>query len=156
MTRFSTSVESTAVVKAPQKDIWAALTDPDLLPKLTPFLRNVKADGDLWTWELQKIPVLGVDLVPVFTERMTFDEPSRIDYAHEEPKGADERAGVNGWYQLREVSGGTELKIRLEVEVQLPLAKAFGPAVRGVMKGVIATMGQRFSANLLKHLHVQK
>src|SRR5687768_4034165 len=73
MNTFSAQTESDAVVPAPRSDIWAALTDPDLLPKLTPFLERIEADGDLWRWELSRIPILGVALAPCFTERMTFD-----------------------------------------------------------------------------------
>ena len=46
MTRFTATTESEAIVPAARKDIWAALTDPDLLPRLTPLLRRIDADGD--------------------------------------------------------------------------------------------------------------
>ena len=56
MNTFSAQTESDAVVPASRSDIWAALTDPDLLPRLTPFLEHIEADGDLWRWELSRIP----------------------------------------------------------------------------------------------------
>ncbi|MCW2758950.1 MAG: Polyketide cyclase / dehydrase and lipid transport [Nocardioidaceae bacterium] len=153
MTWFRTSTESTAIVRASREQVWAALTDPVLLPRLTPFLKRITVDGDHWTWELSGISILGAHVSPTFTERMTFDEPSRIEYRHDPAKGARERAGVEGWYALKEAGQGrTELSISLGVEVDLPLPKAAGPAVRTAMKGVIGTMGKKFSANLLDHL----
>lgn len=46
MNRFSTTNTSEAVVAADRADIWAALTDPVLLAKLTPLLTRIDADGD--------------------------------------------------------------------------------------------------------------
>ena len=154
MNTFSAQTESDAVVPAPRSDIWAALTDPDLLPKLTPFLERIEADGDLWRWELSRIPILGVALAPCFTERMTFDPETRIDYRHEPPKGTTERTGVEGWYALEDVEGGTRLRISLTIDAQLPLPKSSDFAVRRVMTSVVDRMGDRFSVNLLEHLGV--
>ncbi|CUR54981.1 Cyclase/dehydrase [metagenome] len=156
MTVFSSSTETSSVVKADRAAIWAALTDPVLLPRLTPFLQSISVSsderGELWHWQLSRIPVLGVSVVPAFTERMTFDEPERIDFVHEPPAGETQRAGVAGRYDLAETSGGTALSIALSVSVDLPLSRLAAPAVGIAMKGVIATMGVRFSANLLRHL----
>ena len=87
MNTFSAQTESDAVVQAPRSDIWAALTDPDLLPRLTPFLERIESDGDLWRWELSRIPILGVAIAPRFTERMTFEPETRIEYRHAPPAG---------------------------------------------------------------------
>jgi hypothetical protein len=106
MNTFSAQTESDAVVPASRSDIWAALTDPDLLPRLTPFLEHIQADGDTWRWELSKIPILGVAIAPCFTEQMTFDPETRIEYRHAPPAGAVERTGVEGWYQLDESVDG--------------------------------------------------
>jgi hypothetical protein len=111
-------------------------------------------DGDLWRWELTRIPVLGVSVSPDFTERMVFDRPRRIDYTHAPPPGRRERTAAEGWYVLSEVVGGTHLRIRLTISVELPLTRAAGPAVRKVMETVMARTGDRFAANLLRHLGV--
>lgn len=155
MNRFRTSTESQAVVPAPREEIWAVLTDPDLLTRFTPFLANIEADGDHWRWEMSKLPVLGISVAPSFTERMVFDELHRIDYIHEPPPGAVEHAGVNGWYVMKDAGEGTHLSISLGVEVELPLARIAAPAVQAAMKGVVLTMGHQFSANLMKHLGVE-
>src|SRR6185312_9964435 len=107
MTRFSASTESDAVVAAPRSAIWRALTDPDLLPRLTPLLRRIDADGDHWRWYMTGLEVMGVGISPVFTERMRFTPQSRIDYTHEPPKGVREQAGAEGSYELLDVPGGT-------------------------------------------------
>lgn len=156
MNRFSATNSSVAVVQADREAIWAALTDPDLLPELTPLLRDIDATGDLWRWEMAKVDVLGVKFSPCFTERMSFDAPHRIEYTHAPPAGAVERTGAEGWYELVEVDEGTRLRISLTVHVELPLARAARPAVTRVMSAVMARTGDRFAVNLLRHLGVPR
>ena len=156
MNRFSATNSSVAVVQADREAIWAALTDPDLLPELTPLLRDIDATGDLWRWEMAKVDVLGVKFSPCFTERMSFDAPHRIEYTHAPPAGAVERTGAEGWYELVEIDEGTRLRISLTVHVELPLARAARPAVTRVMSAVMARTGDRFAANLLRHLGVPR
>ncbi len=154
MNQFSSTTESTAVVAADRAKIWAALTDPVLLPELTPLLKKIDADGDLWRWHLMSISALGVSISPAFTERMHFTEKSEIVYEHEVPAGAVERTGAEGWYRLSDVEGGTKLEISLTLHVELPLPRTAGPAVRQVMRTTMARTGDRFSANLLRHLGI--
>ncbi len=156
MNRFSATTDSEAVVAADREPIWAALTDPDVLPRLTPMLRHIEADGDLWRWEMTRIGVLGVSVTPSFTERMRFDPPERIEFTHEPPAGRREHAAADGWYQLTAVEGGTRLRIRLTLFVDLPLARAARPAVTRVMHTVMARTGDRFAGNLLRHLGVPR
>ncbi len=155
MHRFSASTESEAVVAADRMAIWKALTDPDVLPVLTPLLRRIQTDGDLWRWELTRFPVLGMVVDPTFTERMRFREGERIDYEHQPPEGTTERAGANGWYELADVDGGTHLSIALRLHVDLPLPRVSGAAVQGVMKGAMEATGSRFAANLERHLGIR-
>jgi hypothetical protein len=152
MSRFSAATSAEAVVAAPRPEIWAALTDPALVARLTPFVRSIREDGDHWHWQLTGLSVLGVGVAPAFTELMTYDELRRIGFRHDPPAGASERSGVEGWYALEEVEGGTHLATALEITLDLPLPRATGPAVRAAMGTVVAQMGDRFSANLLAHL----
>ena len=122
---------------------------------MTPLLTKIDADGDHWHWQLTRIAALGVNISPTFTERMTFDAPGRIDYAHEPPKGVRERTGVEGHYDLRDVDGGTHLAISLTIHTELPLPKAAGPAVRKVISSTMERTGKKFAANLLQELGVQ-
>ncbi len=154
MSSFTASVNSTAVVPADRDRIWDALTDPVLLPQLTPLLSGIDVDGDLWRWHLGKISALGVEVSPVFTERMVLQHGERIDYHHEPPQGAREYAGAEGSYLLSDVSGGTLLEITLTLTIELPLPRLSSPAVTAVMSGTMKRTGDRFSANLLRHLRV--
>lgn len=154
MNTFTATTASQAVVAAERTAIWAVLTDPVLLPRLTPLLREIDTDGDLWRWHLVKLSVLGVGINPVFTERMVFDEGRRIDYTHEPPAGVSERTGAEGWYELTDDPDGTCLRISLTLHVELPLSRLARPAVTGVMKATMQRMGERFSTNLLNHLGV--
>ena len=156
MTVFSATNDSTAVVEASREQIWEILTDPEELPKLTPNLERIDADGDVWVWHMSRMPILGTSLAPSFTETMTFDEPSRIEYTHTPPEGEKERAGAEGTYDLTEVDGGTELKISLTIKVDLPLPKLSKGAVTRVMNKVIERMGDQFADNLLKRLDTKQ
>jgi carbon monoxide dehydrogenase subunit G len=156
MTRFTATTESQAVVPAERSRIWDALTDPGLLPQLTPLLRSIDADGDTWTWHMARIAALGVSISPSFTEQMRFDQGRRIEYTHRPPEGVHERAGAEGWYDLADTDGGTQLKISLSLEVDLPLPRRASPAVSRVMHATMTRMGDRFSANLLQHLGVHE
>ena len=141
---------------APREEIWAALIDPGLIAEMTPFVRRIEARGSHWHWEMTSLQVLGVGVAPAFTERMTFHDLERIEFHHEPPEDTRERTGVHGWYELDETDDGTLLATSLEVEVELPLPRVSAPAVGTAMKGVMATMGERFSHNLLDHLGVRR
>ncbi len=155
MARFSATTTADAVVATDRDAVWAALTDPELLPRLTPFLSAIEVDGDRWTWQMGRIPLLGISVAPSFTEQMTFTPGERIEFRHSPPAGVRERAGVNGWYDLSDAEGGTHLATSLEVEVELPLSRVATPAVRGAMMGVLNVMGDRFSHHLLVHLGLE-
>ncbi|GAA1855714.1 hypothetical protein GCM10009836_39810 [Pseudonocardia ailaonensis] len=152
MNRFATTTASESVVAAERGAIWAVLTDPDMLPLLTPLLTGIETDGDLWRWSMIRIAVLGVGITPTFTERMRFTERSRIDYTHEPPAGVHEYAGAEGWYALEDVPGGTHLAISLTLHVELPLPRLAAPTVVGLMKVTLQRTGDRFVTNLLRHL----
>jgi carbon monoxide dehydrogenase subunit G len=152
MTRFTASTESVAVVSARRSQVWRLLTDPGKVAEMTPLLERIHADGDLWRWQMTRIPVLGVSVAPSFTERMTFDPERRIDFTHAPPGGEPERGAVEGYYRLEDVEQGTRLAIRLQLCVDLPLPRATKRAVSAVMGRVMEQMGARFAVNLLREL----
>jgi carbon monoxide dehydrogenase subunit G len=151
MTRFAASNKSAATLKSSRKEVWDALTDPVLLPKLTPYLQRIDVDRDRWTWHVTKVPVLGKNIGSVFTEVMTFDEPKRIGFEHD-PQRSEERTEVQGEYHLEESGSGTRVSIELGVAVELPFPKAMRRPVEGAIAAVMAGMGKRFASNLLRHL----
>ncbi len=151
MTRFTARNSSAATLKSPREDIWDALTDPELLPKLTPYLHRIDVDGDRWTWNVAKIPLLGKSIGTTFTEVMTFEEPHRIHFAHD-PDRTDEHTAVVGEYVLEDAGPGTRVSIDLRVTVDLPFSRLTRPAVEGGMHAVMSLMGRRFASNLLRHL----
>ena len=151
MTAFTVRNRSTATVAADRGEIWSALTDPDLLARLTPYLRSIDVDEDRWRWHLTRVPVLGAVVEPSFTEVMGFAEPTSITFRHD-PAERREVAGVEGSYRLADHPEGTDLSIDLAVTVDLPFPRVAGPAVRTAMGGVVAHMGRRFGSNLVQHL----
>lgn len=157
------------MVPVPRERVWAALVDPDLVARLTPFVSRIDrtgtstpagfdplvADGrQHWAWSLSGISVAGVDFAATFTEEMTFTAPSRLEFRHDPPRGAKERAGVTGWYALSQHPDGALLETSLTIRVDLPLPRMSGPVVRRTMGAVVEKMGDRFSARLLAHLGV--
>lgn len=152
MTTFTVEHEGDDVVAADQDTVWRVMTDPAVIAQLTPLVDCITAQGDLWTWELVGIGALGVSVKPRFTERMRFEQPDRITFTHAPPAGKREPAGVEGVYDMHAVEGGTRLRIRMAVSVDLPLPGMAGGAVRRVMRTSMQQSGDRFWRNLLRHL----
>lgn len=152
MSTFSASTTSDATVGHPRDLVWAVLTDPEAVARLTPMVASITAHGDRWRWQLTHIPVLGRSVELAFTEQMTYDEPSRITFRHA-PEG-QERAGTDGHYDLVEADGGaaTTLRIDLTVAVDLPFPRLARPAVQVAMHGVLGAMGAGFGRAIEKEL----
>lgn len=156
MTAFSAKTSAEAVITASRDEVWKVLSDPALVAQMTPFVKSITADGDHWIWSLSGLKVLGKGFSATFTERLEQREPEHIEFVHDPPEGETERAAVHGTYDLAEHELGTRLTTSLEICVDLPLPKVSGGAVKGAMKGVMATMGSRFSSNLLTHLDAKQ
>lgn len=110
MRRFTATNGSEAVVSADRTRIWQALTDPEPLPKLTPLLRRIDTDGDVWRWHLARLSVLGVDIATTCTV----------------------------------------------VHLELPLPRLAEPEITATMRSTMRRIGDRFSANLLRHLDARE
>lgn len=151
MTRFTAHNKSSANLKSSRVEVWKALTDPALLPELTPYLKSIEVDGDRWTWQMAKIPLLGKTIGTCFTEVMSFEEPHRIVWTHDDSR-PEEKTSVEGEYLLEDAGAGTHVSIELGVSTELPFSRVMRPAVEGAMAVVMAGMGRRFAHNLLKHL----
>lgn len=151
MTTFTATNKSSATLTSSRADVWDALTDATLLPKLTPYLQRIDVDRDRWTWHVTRVPLLGRNIGSIFTEVMTFDEPQRIRF-EPDPQRTEEQTSVHGEYHLEEAGSGTRVSIELRVSVELPFPKAMRRPVEGAIAAVMAGMGRRFATNLLRHL----
>lgn len=151
MTRFSARNRSTATLDAPSHQVWATLTDPETLVRLTPYLQAIDVDGDRWTWHLSGLPVPGSVVSPLFTEVMTLEPERRIGFVHDESR-PQEQAGVEGEYRIHPAGARTDVAIDIAIWVDLPLPRLARPAVEGVMSTVVAGMGLKFGQNLRRHL----
>lgn len=151
MATFRAGDRSTAVLRSPRSEVWAVLTDADLIARMTPYVTGIEVDGDRWTWRMVSIPVLGASVAPRFTEVMSFEPEERIDFTHD-PSRPEEMTAVEGTYRLSDHGDGTEVSIDLDIACSLPLPGLARPAVERVMAGVVKHMGTVFSRNLLKHL----
>jgi carbon monoxide dehydrogenase subunit G len=153
VTWFSARNISVSTVPVSSDQIWQLITDPDMLAALTPLVRSIRASGSNWTWTLNGIEGLGLKVEPVFTERMEFTEGRQIVFAHDPPNGVNERAGVEGTYDLTpEGDRATGLKVDLVLRVDLPLPGLSRPAVERVMHSSMQVTGRRFASNLYEKL----
>ena len=152
MATFRARDRSSAVLRSPRSDVWAALTDAELIAQITPYVTSITVDGDRWVWRMHSIPVLGASVAPHFTEVMEFEPQERIGF-HHDPTRPHEMTAVEGTYVLADhAGGGTDVSIDLRISSRLPLPGLARPAVERVMSSVVKHMGTVFSRNLLKHL----
>ncbi|MEO7268494.1 MAG: hypothetical protein ABIW49_04725 [Knoellia sp.] len=153
MATFSATKVSEATVDHPRDLVWEVLTDAAAIARLTPMVRSITAEDDLWRWQLVRIPVLGQSFELGFTEAMSYDPKTTITFAHA-PQGKNaERAGTDGRYDLSEAGkGSTHLRIELTVTVDLPFPRLAKPAIQATMQGVLAAMGSGFGRAIDKEL----
>ncbi|MBT8240106.1 MAG: SRPBCC family protein, partial [Acidimicrobiia bacterium] len=153
VTWFSARNISVSTVPVSSERIWELITDPHMLASLTPLVRSIEASGSVWTWTLNGIEGLGLRVEPVFTERMRFTEGRQIVFTHDPPKGVNERAAVEGTYDLTpEGDRSTGLSIDLVLSVDLPLPGLARPAVERVMYSSMQLTGKRYASNLYEEL----
>ncbi len=151
MASFTARNISTSTVPVPADMIWKQICDPASLTALTPLVRSIVVEGDLWRWQLMGIEALGVSVAPTFTERMEFIEPHLIRFKHE-TVNEHERAGADGTYELTERGDETDLKVDNSLTVELPLPRLSAGAVERVMKASMQRTGKRFAVNLYHRL----
>ena len=152
MAIFTARNVSASVVPVSAEQIWKHISDPASLTALTPLVRSIVVDGNLWRWQLAGIEALGVSVSPAFTERMEFIEPRLIRFNHQSRDGEHERAGADGTYELTPHGDGTQLKVDIALTIELPLPRLSARAVERVMKTSMQRTGKRFAVNLYHRL----
>jgi carbon monoxide dehydrogenase subunit G len=152
MATFTARNISSSTVPVSAERIWSQISDPASLTALTPLVRSIVVEGDLWRWQLAGIEALGISVAPTFTERMDFMEPRLIRFSHETAHGERERAGADGTYELTQRGDQTELKVDIALTVELPLPRLSAGAVERVMKATMMRTGKRFAVNLYHRL----
>ncbi|HEX3088524.1 MAG TPA: SRPBCC family protein [Ilumatobacteraceae bacterium] len=152
MASFNARNISLSTVPVTPELIWKQICDPSSLTALTPLVRSIVVEGDLWRWQLSGIEALGVSVAPAFTERMEFLEPNLIRFNHETANDERERAGADGTYELTPRGDKTDLKVDIALTVELPLPRLSAGAVERVMKATMQRTGKRFAVNLYHRL----
>ena len=152
MAIFTARNVSASVVPVSAEQIWKHISDPASLTALTPLVRSIVVEGNLWRWQLAGIEALAVSVSPAFTERMEFIEPRLIRFNHQSRDGEHERAGADGTNELTPQGDGTELKVDIALTIELPLPRLSARAVERVMKTSMQRTGKRFAVNLYHRL----
>lgn len=156
MSRFTVSRVSTADVDASMDDVFTILEQPQKVAELTPYLDSIVDRGDgTWVWRMGHIRAPMGLFQPEFTERMTIERPTLLEFRHEPPAGRSEMAGADGIYRLMPRADGRPgctLHIDLTVTTYLPLPALAKPVVRSTMNMVIDQMGKGFSRNIIAEL----
>lgn len=151
--RFSARTISATTVPVASGRLWEILTDPTALAELTPMVRSIEASDSNWLWTLNGIEALGTKIEASFTESMQFTEERQIVFAHDPPPGTNERAAVDGIYDLSPTGPeSTDLQVDLTLSVELPLPRLSRHAVERVILTTMRATGQQFAANLYKRL----
>lgn len=156
MPSFAVSRVSTADVDATMDEVFDILEQPHKVAELTPYLDSIDDQGDgIWIWRMGGVKApMGV-LRPHFTERMTLERPTLLEFKHEPPAGRSEMAGADGIYRLMPRADGRPgctLHIDLTVTTYLPLPPLSRPLVKSTMNMVIDQMGKGFSRNIIAEL----
>lgn len=156
MPPFAVSRVSTADVDASMDDVFSILEQPAKVAELTPYLDSIVDQGDgTWVWRMGGIKAPIGLLHPEFTERMTIERPTLLEFRHEPPAGRSEMAGADGIYRLMPRADGLPgctLHIDLKVTTYLPLPPLSKPLVKSTMNMVIDQMGKGFSRNIIAEL----
>ena len=79
MATFRARDRSSAVLRSPRSEVWAALTDADLIAQMTPYVTSIDVDGDRWTWRMGTIPVLHVSVAATTDAAGSGAGPGRED-----------------------------------------------------------------------------
>ena len=152
MATFRARDRSSAVLRSARSEVWAVLTDADLIARMTPYVTSIDVDGDRWTWRMGTIPVLGSSVAPTFTEVMELHPEERIVFTHD-PAKPDEMTSVMGTYLPSALAGcAPDARIYPQRPCTRPRRGGPSPPVERVMAGVVKHMGTVFSRNLLRHL----
>ena len=152
MATFRARNRSSAVLRSSRSEVWAVLTDADMVARMTPYVTAIDVDGDRWTWRMGQVPVLGISVAAASLKKMDLYPEERIVFTHDTAR-PDEMTSVMGTYLLADhADGGTEVSIDLQIACELPLPGLARPAVERVMAGVVKHMGAVFARNLLRHL----
>ena len=65
MATFRARDRSSAVLQSSRSEVWAALTDADLMARLTPYVTGIDVDGDRWRRHLLATATTHPGIVPV-------------------------------------------------------------------------------------------
>ena len=87
---------------ADREAIYAALP-PEVLPRLTPLLRTIETDGDLWRWELTGSTSSASGSRRASPSGWPSTRPTASPTPTPRPRAQHEPAGAEGWYELTEV-----------------------------------------------------
>ncbi len=138
-------------VPASRVEVWDVLSDVSRFGTLMPNVVRYEQVEDGWCWELEGASPVGHRLRPSFTLRYVLDAPGRLSFTSVERHEGDIPA-AQGEVMLAEGDGGTEVVMKLEVHVDVPVPSLLlGPAKR-FFHGELGRLAEGFIDNLRESL----
>jgi carbon monoxide dehydrogenase subunit G len=136
-------------VKAPYKDVFAVLSDvPTSVSHFPKVDKLVDQGGGVYRWEMKKVGVASIQLQTIYASKYVSDaKKGTVIWTPVEGVG---NAQVGGSWKLGDKKTSTDIVLRIEgiVDVPLPgLMKAVaGPLVKGEFEGLV----DKYVDNLIK------
>jgi carbon monoxide dehydrogenase subunit G len=129
-------------VKAASKDVFAVLADvPTSVSHFPKVDRLVDEGGGVYRWEMRKVGIASIQLQTVYASKYVSDA-KKGTVVWTPVKGVG-NAEVGGSWKITGRKGATDVVLKIEAEVEVPLPglmKAVaGPLVRGEFEGLVDT-----------------
>ena len=148
---FSVSIELgyEFSVKAPFKDVFAVLSDvPKSVSHFPKVDRLVDEGGGVYRWEMRKVGIASIQLQTIYASKYVSDA-KKGTVVWTPVKGVG-NAEVGGSWKVTGRKGATDVVLKIEAEVEVPLPglmKAVaGPLVKGEFEGLV----DRYVDNLVE------
>lgn len=136
-------------VKAPSRDVFAVLADvPTSVSHFPKVDRLVDEGGGVYRWEMRKVGIASIQLQTIYASKYVSDA-KKGTVVWTPVKGVG-NAEVGGSWKVTGRKGATDVVLKIEAEVEVPLPglmKAVaGPLVKGEFEGLV----DRYVDNLVE------
>jgi carbon monoxide dehydrogenase subunit G len=136
-------------VKAPYKQVFDLLADvPRSVSHFPRVEQLVDLGGGIYRWEMEKVGTAHVDIQTVYASRYVFNRKKGI--ITWTPVEGEGNARVGGSWTVAEARKGTQLQLRIQGSVEVPLPALMKVVVEPVMVSEFEMLVEKYIDNLCK------